>query len=222
MDKAVLLSMFISFATSNDLLKFDAHSPNLSVQRQQDVKSEWPPKFCNGIDCPMYTVLSKGKGYEERLYNASMWVSTRLKGVDFEAASRPMFMKLFKYISGNNEKKQKIAMTAPVKTRIIPGQGPACESDFIMSFFVSPSVGQPPAPADASVTLDHVKPTTIYVSQFGGYLTKFDQWREEAVKLGAALDKNGLKYSQDHFFLAGYDAPFRLFNRHNEVWFLKA
>ena len=32
---------------------------------------------------------------------------------------------------------RKIAMTVPVTNKIIPGQGPACESDFTMSFFLS-------------------------------------------------------------------------------------
>lgn len=44
-------------------------------------------------------------------------------------------MKLFDYISGGNSAKTKIPMTAPVVTKIEPGQGPNCESTFTMSFY---------------------------------------------------------------------------------------
>lgn len=48
---------------------------------------------------------------------------------------RGAFMKLFDYISGGNSAKAKIPMTAPVLTKIEPGQGPNCESTFTMSFY---------------------------------------------------------------------------------------
>jgi hypothetical protein len=41
---------------------------------------------------------------------------------------------------------EKIAMTAPVVIRLIPGPGPACESNFTMSFFMSNKVKNPPQP----------------------------------------------------------------------------
>lgn len=38
--------------------------------------------------------------------------------------------------AGNNEQQQKVEMTAPVTVRVIPSQGPFCEDNFQISFFV--------------------------------------------------------------------------------------
>lgn len=58
---------------------------------------------------------------------------------------------------------QKIAMTAPVLMMIMPGQGPACEDNFTMSFFMSPKVENPPAPSQKEVFLDKMSQMKVYV-----------------------------------------------------------
>lgn len=51
------------------------------------------------------------------------------------AACRAM-QKLFNYISGENDKKANIDMTAPVRVKLEAGDGPFCKSSFTMCFFV--------------------------------------------------------------------------------------
>merc|ERR1719229_1558725 len=104
----------------------------------------WPPKFCHDLKCPQYTVINSTKEYELREYAPSQWVTTNVKGMDYNEAIRPMFMRLFRYISGENDKKQKVPMTAPVIDRIMPvGKTTECKKDFTMSFFVPPKSNPP-------------------------------------------------------------------------------
>ncbi|VDP08718.1 unnamed protein product [Schistosoma margrebowiei] len=46
-----------------------------------------------------------------------------------------------------------------------------------------------------------------------------DKALNNARKLGESLDQLGLKYIPDPFYFAGYDSPFKLINRRNEIWF---
>lgn len=190
-----------------------------STDEEGQVKdSAWPPKFCKTLDCPKFTVVTSTKDYEERMYEASNWVTTSMVGIDYKDAQSKMFMKLFNYISGNNAKGEKIAMTAPVIERIIPGEGPACEDNFTMSFFISPKVAAAPAPKDSTVYLSTLPKLTAYVRSFGGFADE-TSYVQNAKELGEALPATS-KYHKEFFYTGGYDAPFQIFNRHNEVWFI--
>lgn len=58
----------------------------------------------------------------------------------------------------------KVPMTAPVTTRVIPAPGPACQSNFTISFFV-PFADQanPPEPSDKNVFISTLPEFTAYV-----------------------------------------------------------
>jgi len=60
-----------------------------------------------------YTVIMKEGNYELRLYESHIVAETVVDG-DFDKAGNEGFRRLFKYISGENQKKQSIAMTTPV------------------------------------------------------------------------------------------------------------
>jgi len=109
-----------------------------------------------------------------------------------------------------------VAMTAPVRVRVMPGQGPACVSNFTMSFYVSKLPA--PQPTDPTVELTKLPALKAYVKSFGGRPKEAD-WVKQADALAAALPKSA-KVEKDFFFTAGYDSPFKLFYRHNEVWIL--
>ncbi|KAI9544142.1 hypothetical protein NQZ68_005192 [Dissostichus eleginoides] len=179
--------------------------------------------FSTGLQNPKYTEGEKkeGQDYEIRTYLATNWVSTTLSDMEWDAALSAGFRKLFKYIQGNNQNKVKVEMTAPVSCRVDPGAGPACESQFTVSFYI-PEEHQaaPPQPSDPDVFVEHRKEFTAYVRTYGGFSNEKIK-REELLKLIESLKRDAVQYVDHPFYVAGYDSPFKLTNRRNEVWILK-
>ena len=110
-------------------------------------------------------------------------------------------------------------MTAPVITKIIPGEGPNCENTFIVSFFIPPDYqSDPPKPTNPDVFIEEFPDMTVYTKSFGGF-AKDNNFIEEAKLL---TDKTKTKsIHEDFYYTAGYDSPMKLINRTNEVWFVK-
>jgi len=175
----------------------------------------WPPSFCNDLSCPRFTVVETHDEYEVRQYAASRWVTTNMTGVDFDSAQYDLFMRLFNYISGDNIAKAKVNMTCPVIDRIIPGQGPACEDNFTMSFYLPEEA---PAPSSDLVYFTDMPSMLVYVRSFSGF-SSMPKYLKAAVDLTAALP-SGTQYHTSFWYANGYDSPFKLMNRHNEVWFI--
>jgi hypothetical protein len=193
--------------------------------------SSSPPTFCHGIDCPPFETVATSAAYDTRAYPAGLrWTSTVISGAGYDDAVSAGFGRLFRYISGANADGVKIAMTAPVRVRVDPGRGPFCDSNVTVSFFVPFVTGsnrtkqiRTPRPTDASVFEDvDEAASVVYARSFGGFA---DETRvaEEAAALEEALAKDGKGGGDDGggagtYFFAGYDSPFRVFGRHNEVW----
>ena len=47
-----------------------------------------------------------------------------------------------------------------------------------------------------------------------------DDWIDHETELGESLTELGISFDESMYYTAGYDGPFRLWNRHNEVWLL--
>lgn len=63
-------------------------------------------------------------------------------------------------------------------------------------------------------------PSLIFTRSFGGFASP-EKYAEEADALARTLRNRGQPFHEDFFYTAGYDSPFKLFNRHNEVWYFK-
>ncbi|ESO88880.1 hypothetical protein LOTGIDRAFT_193167 [Lottia gigantea] len=179
-----------------------------------------------GLDMPEYTVLNKTEDsapsppYEERQYPETKWVSTSIQGMVLKEATSKGFRRLFNYIQGANKSGVKIEMTSPVPTKVVPGAGPNCENTFTVSFFIPPeNAANPPEPTDKDVFIDSWPAQTIYARTFGGF-AKDDDWLTNSQELAKDLKDKPL--NQSYWFTAGYDSPFKMFSRRNEVWYVKA
>ncbi|XP_064411228.1 heme-binding protein 1-like [Latimeria chalumnae] len=192
------------------------------------------PLFCHKLDCSKYTLVKQGdcseqkvpdrlpcgpfQTFEERSYEASHWMTTLVEGLQYEDAMYDGFMRLFKYINGNNVAGEKIPMTAPVLVHVIP-KGGDLDKNFTVSFFVPPASMSPPKPLDSRIYLDSHLAQTVYVRSFGGYMEKSD-FVANADALEEDLKAAGKSFNEKYYMSAGYDSPFRPLNRHNEVWFI--
>ncbi|QDZ21613.1 SOUL heme-binding protein [Chloropicon primus] len=175
------------------------------------------PWFYHGLEGPAFTEKN-ASGIEVRAYPESYWTATTVTGENMDKALSEGFMRLFRYISGENEEKQKVPMTVPVMTTVTPGAGPFCEENFTIHFYVPKEFqDNPPKPSDPRVENVVLPPVTVAVASYPG-------WNDEkevisnGKALFQALRSANIPFDAETFFTAGYDSPFRLIDRHNEVW----
>jgi len=177
------------------------------------------PFFCRKNECPKFKEDYNSTAYEIRTYEPSKWVSTTITGINYLEAAEEGFDRLFAYIQGENVQHKKIPMTVPVINTVIPGTGPVCATKFTFSFFVPFEFQKnTPKPTSPDLFLSELPEQKVYVRVYPGF-TSQKRFIEEAQELAAALNSTQT-YDKSMYYLAGYDSPFHLFNRHNEIWFI--
>lgn len=184
------------------------------------VVSSESPSFCHKLDCPLFELVrSLSPSVEIRQYPVQQWVSYSELNTDFDSSMTDGFNKLFQYISGSNDKQVKVEMTAPVLLRVIASQGPFCKTNFTTSFYVPRQyqTASPPKPSENDVFLDSYGEDQVAVLSFGGF-AKFEDAKTQLLDLYNTLTSYQIAYDQDTWAFAGYDAPYRVSGRHNEVW----
>ena len=134
-----------------------------------------------------------------------------------------MFKKLFNYIQGENEDKTKVDMTAPVLVTVL---NDTTRAHMEMNFFVPPKQAKLiPKPSREDVKITNLPYVCVYVYSYGGWQMGLNKgfWKKVQILKGA-LKKAGLTGTIDSeagVWFAGYDSPWRLLNRHNEVMVVK-
>mmetsp|Transcript_49940 Transcript_49940/g.156318 ORF Transcript_49940/g.156318 Transcript_49940/m.156318 type:complete len:216 (-) Transcript_49940:185-832(-) len=182
------------------------------------------PWFCHGLGCPSFTVLSRNDSVELRMYEESLWATTKVPcgagGSSFDSAKREGFMRLFRYISGNNSEHAKIDMTAPVLIRV-DKDATGGYSEISVSFFMANGKQESPQPGNSQIFLEQLPKMQVFVSQYSTLPPGPSEGRvfkeAEALKSGLAPGT----YDERTFFDVEYDPPFRIFGRHDEIWIKK-
>lgn len=191
------------------------------------------------IEQPSFKVIERDGRYELREYAPYMLAETRIDA-DFLDAGNIAFQPLFRYISGNNEARARIAMTAPVTQLpagavqgMGPGAGargekiamtapvnqvPAPQGGYLVGFVV-PSKYTPetvPRPLDPAVRIREVPPQLIASWRYSGRWTEAN-FRAAEAQLRETLAQRGLA-ATGAAIIARYDPPFMpTFLRRNEV-----
>jgi len=195
-----------------------------SSAQQQHVGDPLPAPSCKLLECPTFSVVHEGDGFEIRKYRNATWVETELLAdVSFAAATVRGFDSLFKYIGGANDGHKKIDMTAPVVTKIVPSAGPFCSSAFVVAFHLpSRASDSPPHPSSSlhpALSIASGAPRCVAVRKFGGFATDFNV-AIEASKLADSLKQSrwDAVEIEASYAIAQYSAPFEVLGRVNEVW----
>jgi DNA gyrase inhibitor GyrI len=180
------------------------------------------------IEEPRYAMVERDGAFEVRQYAAHL-VAETVVDADFEKAGSVAFQRLFRYISGENTSRQKIAMTAPVTQAKAPGAGEKiamtapvvqqrAKRGYRVAFVVPASytIDTVPQPNDPLVTIRAIPGQLVAVWRYSGRWTTANYAEHEAL-LRSTLPKRGL-VAQGEPILARYNPPFTPpFLRRNEI-----
>ena len=176
------------------------------------------------IEEPDYEILETDGQFELREYASHLVAETRIEA-DFSDAGSAGFRRLFDYISGNNESRQKISMTAPVtqsKGQKIAMTAPVTQArdaaGYIVAFVIPSSftIDTVPTPVDPKIEIRAVPPRLIACWRYSGRWTE-DNYRSSRQQLRAEIASRGL-LERGEPILARYNPPFTpWFMRRNEV-----
>jgi len=176
------------------------------------------PSVCGRYDCPAFTDDSSNPGFLVRTMTAnSDWVGTTQVG-----SSSGMFMKLFGYISGDNQRNEKIDMTVPVLNKHVTNPSTRRTSE-TMSFYIA--VPNPPSPTNAEVSLDSIPANSnFYVMRFVTYWWRrpsSSDWNDKVEELKGYVSRAGLNTEPNVHYEVGYSSPWS-FKKTHEVWLVPA
>jgi hypothetical protein len=172
-----------------------------------------------------YTVIEEDGKFQLRQYAPQIVAETILEGT-FDEVGNKGFRLLFDYISGNNTKKKKISMTAPVSqeplSEKIPMTAPVnqekIEGKWHISFFMPAqyTMENIPQPNDERVVLKTIPARMVAAVTYSGTWSR-SRYEKRRVFLENMLAEKNLKPAGEYIF-ARYNPPFMpWFLRRNEV-----
>jgi len=183
------------------------------------------PKSAMAIEKAKYTVLEKQDDFEIRQYESQIVAETFVEG-ELEAVGDEGFRRLYGYISGDNQKKQSISMTAPVgqesnseKIAMTAPVGQGKMDNRWRITFLMPAeytLETLPQPTDSRVKLVRDPGRLMAAIRYSGTWSEAG-YEENKALLEEFIEKRGLTKAGDPVW-ARYDPPFMpWFLRRNEV-----
>ena len=166
--------------------------------------------LCSGAKkCPIYKLIKKYNGYEEREYEPSVWIETTQSAGE---SKLEVFTRLFRYTTGANARSETVPKHLPVVGHLSMVAGVAQHEN--MRFFLgqdSPTFN-PPNPADAAVHIHRDPKQKYYVLGF-----RTTDWRNMELWKAKARHLKAITGSTLNEFCAASYGP-REGEKYNEVW----
>ena len=180
---------------------------------------------CSSVEEVNYKLISKDKPFEIRDYSPYIVAEIRVKG-SLEDAGNVAFRPLFKYISGENESRKKIAMTAPVSQKAqsekIPMTAPVSQQrdkeGWTVAFAMPASYTMEtvPRPVNKAVRIREVPGQKMAGVVYSGTWSE-KNYKHHLAKLESWIKKQGFS-TEGEAVWARYNPPFTLwFLRRNEI-----
>jgi effector-binding domain-containing protein len=177
------------------------------------------------IEEAKYKVAEKDDRFEIRDYAPHILAETIVEG-DLEEAGNKAFNKLFRYISGDNRSRKKVAMTAPVsqqpmgeKIKMTAPLGQRrVQEKWAVSFMMPASYTLKilPEPEDPNITLRQVPARRMAAVHYSGFWSE-KRYLRYKLELESWIQERGLTVVGDLIW-ARYNPPFTLwFLRRNEI-----
>ncbi len=166
-------------------------------------------KSQRNIETYPYVINKKYNTFEIRSYEKTLFTAVKLSTTGYKNSSSKGFSILAGYIFGGNERNEKISMTSPVAMTL--------ENSMTMMFMVPKELKKEmlPKPNQSLIKFKEEPAKTVAAISFSGWANdkKIEKYKQ---KLKSALDAEGIAYA-DRFYFLGYNAPYEVFNRKNEV-----
>jgi hypothetical protein len=157
-----------------------------------------------------YSVLWKSDRLEARYYPKALMATVKGSQTEYKTSANRHFRVLAGYIFGGNEEGQSIAMTSPVHMHFE-------ESGSSMSFVLPSNMKREdlPAPNDRGISFEETGEKYVVAVRFGGWT---NGWKitENTEFLLKALKAMNIEPVSAPWYM-GYNPPFQLLNRRNEV-----
>ena len=177
------------------------------------------------IEEAKYKVVEKDNKFEIRDYAPHILAETFVEG-DLEEAGNKAFNRLFRYISGDNRSRIKVAMTAPVSQQPMgekikmtaPVRQRRVQEKWVVSFMMPASytLKTLPEPEDPNITLRQVPAQRMASVRYSGFWSE-KRYLRYKLELESWIQERGLTIVGDPIW-ARYNPPFTLwFLRRNEI-----
>jgi hypothetical protein len=166
-------------------------------------------KSVRDAETPKYEVLKSFDSFEIRKYPEMIMAYSNMGSGKYSEQSSTGFRTVASYIFGGNDEEKKIAMTSPV----IAEMGDNMKMSFVMP--ESYALDDLPTPNNENVKIEIEQAKTVAVIGFGGFANDADII-SYTKKLQTLLKESRIENTGKVFFY-GYNPPYQLFNRTNEI-----